>query len=213
VPVVRDDVPAPDPSETFDVAGADPDPFDRFERWWAHARIAVPGSDADAMVVATASAGGEPSSRFVILRGFDRRGFVFFSNYDSAKARDLAENPRAAVLFHWAPLHRQVRASGRASKLSRRESEGYFRSRPRGHRLATWASPQSQVVQGREVLDRTFEEAAARFGDEVPLPPFWGGYLVQPDDFEFWQGRENRLHDRIRYRRQDDRWVIERLAP
>jgi len=211
--VVPDDVPAPDPSETFDVAGADPDPFDRFERWWAHARIAVPDGDAYAMVVATASAGGEPSSRFVILRGFDRRGFVFFSNYDSAKARDLAENPRAAVLFHWAPLHRQVRASGRTSKLSREESEGYFRSRPRGHRLAAWASPQSQVVGGRKVLDRMFEEAAARFGDEVPLPPFWGGYLVQPDDFEFWQGRENRLHDRIRYRRQDDRWVIERLAP
>src|SRR5262245_55776142 len=127
------------------------------------------------MVVATASAGGEPSSRFVILRGFDRRGFVFFSNYDSAKAHDLAENPRAAVLFHWAPLHRQVRASGRAVKLSRAESEDYFRSRPRGHRLATWASAQSQVVLGRDVLDRTFEEVAARFGNEVPLPPFWGG--------------------------------------
>jgi pyridoxamine 5'-phosphate oxidase len=210
---VGDDVPAPEPSETFDVVGADPDPFARFERWWAAARIAVPDGDADAMVVATASAGGEPSGRFVILRGFDRRGFVFFTNYDSAKARDLAENPRAAVLFHWAPLHRQVRASGSASKLSPAESESYFRSRPRGHRLAAWASPQSQVVGGREILDRTFEEVAARFGNEVPLPPFWGGYLVQPDVFEFWQGRENRLHDRIRYRRQDDRWLIERLAP
>jgi pyridoxamine 5'-phosphate oxidase len=213
VRVVRDDVPAPDPSETFDVAGADPDPFARFERWWADGRVAVPGGDADSMVVATASAGGEPSSRYVILRGFDRRGFVFFSNYDSAKARDLAENPRAAVLFHWAPLHRQVRASGRVSKLSQEESETYFCSRPRGHRLAAWASPQSQVVRGREVLDRMFEEAAARFGDEVPLPPFWGGYLVKPDEFEFWQGRENRLHDRVRYRRQEGRWVIERLAP
>src|SRR5262245_65290381 len=146
--VVGDDVPAPEPSETFDVAGADPDPFARFERWWADARIAVPDGDADAMVVATASAGGAPSSRFVILRGFDRRGFVFFSNYDSAKAHDLAENPRVAVLFHWAPLHCQVRASGRASKLSREESERYFRARPRGHRLAAWASPQSQVVRG-----------------------------------------------------------------
>src|SRR5262245_13668459 len=211
--VVSDDLPAPDPSESFDAKGADPDPYDRFDRWWAHARIAVAGDEADAMVVATATARGEPSARFVILRGFDRRGFVFFTNYESAKARDLEENSRAAVLFYWAPLHRQVRASGRAAKLSPGESEGYFRSRPRGHRLAAWASPQSQVVAGREALDRTFEEAAARFGDEVPLPPFWGGYLVQPDVFEFWQGRENRLHDRVRYRRQDDRWVIERLAP
>src|SRR5262245_43696194 len=126
--VVGDDVPAPEPSETFDVAGADPDPFARFERWWADARIAVPDGDADAMVVATASAAGEPSSRFVILRGFDRRGFVFFTNCDSPKARDLAENPRAAVLFYWAPLYHQVRASGRVSKLSPVGSEGYFRS-------------------------------------------------------------------------------------
>lgn len=209
---MSDDLPAPDPSECFDAARAEADPFDRFERWWAHARIAVPG-DADAMVVATASAAGEPSARFVILRGFDRRGFVFFTNYDSAKARDLEENPRAAVLLYWAPLHRQVRASGRASKLSLEESAGYFRSRPPGHRLAAWASPQSEVVPGREFLDHRFEEAAARFGDDPPLPPFWGGYLVEPDVFEFWQGRENRLHDRVRYRRQGDGWVIERLAP
>jgi pyridoxamine 5'-phosphate oxidase len=211
--IVRDELLALDPSETFDTAGADPDPFDRFERWWAHARTALPGDDADAMVVATASAGGEPSSRFVILRGFDRRGFVFFTNYESAKARDLEENPRAAVLLHWAPSHRQVRASGRASRLSPEESEKYFRSRPRGHRLAAWASPQGQVISGREVLERRFEEAAARFGDDPPLPSFWGGYLVRPDQFEFWQGRENRLHDRVRYRRRADLWVIERLAP
>jgi pyridoxamine 5'-phosphate oxidase len=165
------------------------------------------------MVVATAAATGEPSARFVILRGFDRRGFVFFTNYDSAKARELEQNPRAALLFYWAPLHRQVRASGRAARLSVEESERYFRSRPTGHRLAAWASPQSEVVPNREVLDRWFEEAAGRFGDNPPLPPFWGGYLVEPDVFEFWQGRENRLHDRVRYRRQGDGWAIERLAP
>ncbi len=171
------------------------------------------GDDADVMVVATATAGAEPSARCVILRGFDRRGFVFFTNYGSAKARDLEENPRAAVVLYWASLHRQVRASGPTAKLSVEESQRYFCLRPPGHRLAAWASPQSEVVPGRELLDQKFGEAAARFGDDPPLPPFWGGYLVEPDVFEFWQGRENRLHDRVRYRRQGDGWAIERLAP
>jgi pyridoxamine 5'-phosphate oxidase len=210
---VSDNLPAPDPSESFDTGRADPDPYDRFERWWAHARIAVAGDDADVMVVATATAGAEPSARCVILRGFDRRGFVFFTNYGSAKARDLEENPRAAVVLYWASLHRQVRASGPTAKLSVEESQRYFCLRPPGHRLAAWASPQSEVVPGRELLDQKFGEAAARFGDDPPLPPFWGGYLVEPDVFEFWQGRENRLHDRVRYRRHGDGWAIERLAP
>ena len=207
------DRPAVDPPETFDPATADPDPLGRFERWWAEAKAVVPGDDVSAMVVATARAVGEPSARFVILRGFDRRGFVFFTNYRSAKARDLEENPRAAVVLYWGPLHRQVRAAGRVSKLSLDESERYFRSRPPGHRLAAWSSPQSEVVPGRESLERSFEDAAARFGEDPPLPPFWGGYRVEPDTFEFWEGRENRLHDRVRYRRADSGWHIERLAP
>jgi pyridoxamine 5'-phosphate oxidase len=202
-----------DASDRFDPIAADPDPFARFARWWAEARSLVPKDDADAMVVATASAAGEPSARFVILRGFDARGFLFFSNYGSAKAADLAANPRAALLLYWAPLHRQVRASGNVSKLPGDESQRYFRSRPPGHRLAAWASPQSEVVPDREVLERAFLDAAARFCDDPPLPPSWGGYLVRPDAFEFWEGRENRLHDRVRYRRDGSRWVIERLAP
>ena len=207
------DRPPVDPPERFDPATADPDPVGRFERWWEEAKAVVPGDDASAMVVATATADGEPSARFVILRGFDRRGFVFFTNYRSPKARDLEENPRGAVILYWAVLHRQVRAAGRVSKLSHDESERYFGSRPPGHRLAAWASPQSEVVPDRESLERMFQDAAARFGEDPPLPSFWGGYLLSPDTFEFWEGRENRLHDRVRYRREDDRWVIERLAP
>jgi pyridoxamine 5'-phosphate oxidase len=202
-----------DAPEQFDPEAADPDPVARFARWWSEARAAVPGDDADAMVVATASADGEPAARFVILRGFDERGFVFFSNYGSAKAADLDANPRAAVLLYWSSLHRQVRAWGPVSKLAAEESARYFASRPPGHRLAAWASPQSSVVASREVLERGFAEAAARFGDDPPLPPFWGGYLVEPGAFEFWEGREHRLHDRVRYRRAGGAWVIERLAP
>jgi pyridoxamine 5'-phosphate oxidase len=202
-----------DPSSRFDPSSADPDPFERFRRWWSEARDAVPGDDADAMVVATASLGGEPSARFVILRGFDARGFVFFSNYDSAKAADLAANPRAAVALYWAPLHRQVRAAGPVTRLTRAESARYFASRPPGHRLAAWASPQSAVVASREALERAFAEASAEHGEDPPLPPFWGGYLLAPEVFEFWEGRENRLHDRVRYRRAGDGWEIERLAP
>jgi pyridoxamine 5'-phosphate oxidase len=205
--------PPTDPPERFDTATADPDPFARFERWRAEAKTVVPGDDADAMVVATASPDAEPSARFVILRGFDRRGFVFFTNYSSPKARDLAENPRGAIVVYWAPLHRQVRAAGRVSKLPRDESERYFGSRPAGHRLAAWASPQSDAVPNRGFLESRFEAVAARFGEEPPLPPFWGGYLVEPDTFEFWEGRENRLHDRVRYRRTDGGWAIDRLAP
>jgi pyridoxamine 5'-phosphate oxidase len=202
-----------DASSQFDPGTADPDPFERFRRWWDESRAVVAGDDADAMVVATTSRAGEPSARYVILRGFDARGFVFFTNYGSAKAADLAANPRAAVVLYWAPLHRQVRASGPVSKLSGEESAAYFASRPPGHRLAAWASPQSEVVESRAVLERAFADAGVAHGEDPLLPLFWGGYVVEPDLFEFWEGRENRLHDRVRYRREGEGWRIERLAP
>lgn len=204
----------PDPPESFDPSGADPDPLRRFQRWWEQARAVAPSPDiADSMALATADQEGRPSVRMVILRAFDRRGLVFFTNYESPKALDLTENPRAAVVLNWPEAHRQVRITGTTRMLSREESESYFRQRPPGHRLAAWASPQSEVIPGREVLEQRFEEVRARFSDDVPLPPFWGGIRVEPHVMEFWQGRENRLHDRVRYTRGDDGWVIERLAP
>jgi pyridoxamine 5'-phosphate oxidase len=166
------------------------------------------------MAVATATPDGRPSVRMLILRGFDERGFVFFTHYESQKAEDLAANPVAALVVYWPELHRQVRVTGPVERLSREESEGYFGARPPGHRLGAWASPQSRVIEGRDVLDRAFQEARARFpGDDIPLPPFWGGLRIAPDTVEFWQGRDDRLHDRVRYIRRDDGWLIERLGP
>jgi len=204
----------PDPSESFGPSGAEPDPLTRFQRWWDQARAVVPSPDvADSMTLATADRQGRPSARMVILRAFDRRGLVFFTHYESPKARDLTENPQAALVLYWSESHRQIRVTGTTRMLSREESESYFRQRPPGHRLAAWASPQSEVIRGREVLERRFDKARARFSDDIPLPPFWGGFRVEPDVIEFWQGRENRLHDRVRYTRRDEGWVIERLAP
>jgi len=201
-----------EPTESFDPAGAELDPFPRFLRWWALAREASPY--ADAMTLATASAAGVPTARMVLLRGFDPRGFVFFTNSESAKARDLDENPMAALVFDWADLHRQVRATGAAERLAREESEAYFALRPVEHRLSTWASPQSRPIENRAALERRIEQVRQRFPDtDVPLPPFWGGYRVTPETFEFWQGREHRLHDRVRYTRDGEVWRIERLAP
>jgi pyridoxamine 5'-phosphate oxidase len=203
---------AADPSESFDPAGAEPDPFPRFLRWWALAREASPY--ADAMSLATASAAGVPSARMVLLRGCDSRGFVFFTNYESAKARDLDENPMAALVFDWPDLHRQVRATGAVERLAREESEAYFALRPVEHRLSTWASPQSRPIGNRAALEHRIEQVRQSFRDtDVPLPPFWGGYRVTPETFEFWQGREHRLHDRIRYTRDGEAWRMERLAP
>lgn len=181
-----------------------PDPIAQFDAWYREA-----GSDE--MALATASADAVPSSRMVLLKGHDERGFAFYTNFTSAKAKDLAENSRAALLFHWPG--RQVRVTGSVDRVSREESEAYWRNRPRASQLSAWASRQSEVVDSRDALERRVAELDDRFGDEVPPPPFWGGYRLRPDAIEFWRHREDRLHDRLRYRRAGEGWVRERLAP
>jgi pyridoxamine 5'-phosphate oxidase len=204
---------ASDPAESFDLAGADPDPIERFRRWNEEARAAG-SAMADVTILATASSRGIPSARAVILRGLDPRGFVFFTNLESPKAGDLGDNPTGALVFVWPEVHRQVRVTGPVEPVARAEAEAYFRTRPPGHRLGAWASPQSRVIQGRHTLERAMAEARARFpGDDIPLPPFWGGFRVVPESVEFWEGREDRLHDRVRYRREADHWAVERLGP
>jgi pyridoxamine 5'-phosphate oxidase len=166
------------------------------------------------MTLATAAKDGQPSARVVLLKSFDEHGFVFYTNYQSRKGQDLAENPRASLLFYWSQLWRQVRIDGVVEKISAAESETYFQSRPLGSKLGAWASNQSEVVADRETLEARFAELEKRFGGQVPRPEHWGGYRLRPNSIEFWQGRDNRLHDRLRYRLQDDGgWVIQRLGP
>ena len=190
------------------------DPVELFARWFEQATEAGV-YEPNAMTLATASAEREPVSRIVLLKGFDDRGFTFFTNYESDKGRHLRDNPRASLTFYWDRLHRQVRITGAAAQVSREETEAYFRSRPRGSQLGAWASAQSRVLADREALDRRYAELEARYeGQEVPVPPHWGGYRVAPESIEFWQGRTSRLHDRLRYRRSaNGPWTLERLAP
>jgi pyridoxamine 5'-phosphate oxidase len=189
-----------------------PDPFEQFARWY---REAASDPRADAMALATSTADGAPSVRFVLLKGVDRRGFVFFTNYESRKGRELAGNPRAALAFYWAGPGRQVRATGPVVRLGQEESEAYWRTRPRESQLAASVSRQSEVIASRASLEEDYARLAAQFdGRDVPLPPSWGGMRLEPEAIEFWQHRENRLHDRLRYtRRSDGTWGIERLAP
>jgi pyridoxamine 5'-phosphate oxidase len=189
-----------------------PDPMVQFRIWFDEA-VADGVREPDAMTVATAGRDAAPSARTVALRGLDERGFAFYTNYRSPKARDLDGNPRAAIVFHWREVERQVRAVGTVTRLSREESIAYWRNRPLGSRLSALISPQSEVVADRAELEAAYEEAAARFGDDPPLPDFWGGYVVTPVEVELWEGQPNRLHDRVRYRRVDDEWARERLAP
>jgi pyridoxamine 5'-phosphate oxidase len=184
-------------------------------RAWIDEAVAAGILEPNAMVLATASADGRPNARSVLLRGLDERGLHFFSNYHSAKGRELAENPRATVVLPWTAMGRQVVASGAVRQLSAEESDAYFATRPRGHQLGAAASPQSQVVPDRAALDRAMRDMAERYpeGTAVPRPAFWGGYVLAPERVEFWEGREDRLHDRLRYRATDQGWVLERLAP
>jgi pyridoxamine 5'-phosphate oxidase len=188
------------------------DPIVQFRLWFDEA-VEAGVREPDAMTVATADLRGSVSARTVSLRGLDERGFAFYTNYDSPKARDLDENPQAALVFHWREVERQVRVAGPVTRLSREESLAYWLNRPLGSRLSALISPQSEVVAGRAELEAAYDTAAARYGDDPPLPDAWGGYLVTPVEVELWEGRPNRLHDRVRYRRIGDGWRLERLAP
>ena len=192
---------------------AGPDPIALFADWFAAARrsgIFLPES----MALATSSADGVPAVRMMLLKDFRDDGFTFYTNYESRKGTELLENPRAAIVMHWPILERQVRVEGTVERLSFEESDAYFRTRPRGSQLGAWASQQSAALENRETMERQYREHETKFqGSDVPLPPFWGGYRLVPQQIEFWQGRLNRLHDRLRYTRDGDGWTVTRLYP
>jgi pyridoxamine 5'-phosphate oxidase len=191
----------------------DPDPIRQFESWFADA-VTAQAVEPNAMTLATASRDGVPSARIVLLKGVDPHGFVFFTDYRSRKAAELTENPLASLVFLWKEIERQVRVSGSVTRVPVAESDAYYRTRPLGSRLGAWASHQSAVIASREELEARLRDVSARFVDgNVPLPPHWGGFRVVPDEIEFWQGRPDRLHDRLRYQRADAGWTLSRLSP
>lgn len=194
----------------------DDDPIEQFRQWFDEA-LETDVPEPNVMTLATAAPDGQPSGRVVLLKGVDERGFRFFTNYESRKGTELAQNPRAALVFWWQPLERQVCVEGTVERIPEEESSEYFRKRPRGSQLGAWASPQSRVVENRAILEENLEEVQAQYEEDepIPRPAQWGGYVVHPTQIEFWQGRPNRLHDRLRYRRStpDGEWILERLAP
>ena len=199
----------------LEIADVTIDPMDLFRRWW-HEAVGAEIDEANAMTLATVNKQGQPSARIVLLKGLTHEGFEFFTNYQSQKAQDMEENPNVALLFFWKEMERQIRIEGSVEKVSRERSEKYFQSRPRGNQIGAWTSPQSQVIQDRSVLESNGEKIVERFAavDPLPLPDHWGGYIVKPHQYEFWQGRPDRLHDRFRYALQPNGlWTVERLAP
>jgi len=201
-------------SELFDIEHCAVDPLIQFSKWFNEAIIAE-AIEPNAMTLATASKEGQPSARIVLLKECNEEGFIFFTNYSSDKGKEIEENNLVALVFNWLELHRQIRIEGSATKVSEAVSKKYFQSRPRGSQVGAWSSPQSNIIASREVIEEKRDEIEKQFLDVelLPLPPFWGGYLVVPDKIEFWQGRPNRLHDRILYTKADDAWQRNRLAP
>ncbi|MBS1641653.1 MAG: pyridoxamine 5'-phosphate oxidase [Bacteroidetes bacterium] len=198
--------------QTLNEADVAINPFQQFTKWWNQA-IQSKVTEVNAFTLATASKTGKPSARIVLLKGYDENGFVFFTNYNSHKGQELIENPNAAIVFFWNELERQIRIEGTVEKISQQESEEYFHARPAGSQIGAWASPQSTVIPNREILEKNETEYKNKFGENIPKPPHWGGFVVKPILFEFWQGRSSRLHDRIQYTPQNNNWKIERLAP
>lgn len=201
-------------AQTLNITDVTKEPIQQFEIWFKEALDSAV-KEANAMTLATVNSEGQPAARIVLLKGFDKKGFVFYTNYDSKKGIELAQNPNVALVFLWKELERQIRIEGVAKKISVRQSTAYFHSRPKGSQIGAWASPQSQIVESRNQLEKNYEELKEKYKNKLilPKPTHWGGYVVQPKLIEFWQGRSSRLHDRICYTLQDKKWLIERLAP
>lgn len=198
--------------QTLTEADAAKNPFDQFTAWWADA-LNSQIDEVNAFTLATATQDGKPSARIVLLKGYDGNGFVFFTNYNSKKGGQLLHNPAAAIVFFWKELERQVRIEGVISQVSASESDHYFNSRPLGSRIGAWASPQSQVITSRSIIEENAAQYEKKFEGNIPRPPHWGGYRLVPALFEFWQGRSSRLHDRLQYQLTGNSWAMERLAP